>query len=439
MATLAAVGLQWGDEGKGKIIDVLSEYYDIVVRFQGGSNAGHTVIIGDKTFKFRIMPSGAVRGKTVVIGNGVVVDPRILLTELGDLERNGLPVNLVLSERAHIITPYHIQIDGLIEEAKGSSRVGTTKRGIGPTYADKISRIGLRVCDLLYDPTHAWDQFERLTNERITRLYGASYVRSPDEVFQDLTTMVDKLAPYVADTGHFLVDAMQSDKHILLEGAQGTLLDVDHGTYPYVTSSNCVSGAAATGSGIPPTSIDAVLGISKAYVTRVGAGPFPTEIEGDTGVQIQERGGEFGTVTGRPRRCGWLDLVALKYATRLNGADYLAITKIDVLSGINPLKVCVAYDIDGTETTRFPATSGQLNQVTPVYEELSGWDDFSSADWSRMKTDGYDSLPSEIHEYLAYIEQYTGSRVAIISIGPARTDTIMVPDVADHITYVGTQ
>ncbi|MCF2136416.1 MAG: adenylosuccinate synthase [Candidatus Thorarchaeota archaeon] len=434
MVNLVAVGLQWGDEGKGKIIDTLSGHFDIVARFQGGSNAGHTVVTDGITYKFRIIPTGAVRGKTVVIGNGVVVDPAILLDEIMALEQGGIKVDLVLSERAHVITPFQIQIDGLMEEAKGASRVGTTKRGIGPTYADKISRIGLRVGDIHNDDRNAWGQFEKATLSRIEKQYGAEPVKPPTEVFESLSEIMHKLAPYISDSGAYLRAAIQSGKNVLFEGAQGTLLDIDHGTYPYVTSSNCVSGAAATGTGVPPTALDHILGVTKAYTTRVGAGPFPTELSDDVGQRIQEQGGEFGTVTGRPRRCGWLDIVALRYAVQLNGAEFLAVTKVDVLSGIDPLKFAVAYEIEGVEISDFPVSIHKLQQVTPIYEELPGWKEFSSEDWTRMAKAGYDDLPSALREYLSVIERYTGSKIAIVSTGPSRTDTLFRPEVSDLFT-----
>ncbi|MHA1771672.1 MAG: adenylosuccinate synthase [Candidatus Thorarchaeota archaeon] len=427
MVNLVAVGLQWGDEGKGKIIDTLSGHFDIVARFQGGSNAGHTVVTDGVTYKFRIIPTGAVRGKTVVIGNGVVVDPVILLDEITALEQGGIKVDLVLSERAHIITPFQIQIDGLMEEAKGASRVGTTKRGIGPTYADKILRVGLRVGDIHNGNQDAWSQFEKAVRSRIEEQYDTNPVKSPSEVLDALSKIIHRLSPYISDSGAYLRDAIQSGKNVLFEGAQGTLLDIDHGTYPYVTSSNCVSGAAATGTGVPPNALDHILGVTKAYTTRVGAGPFPTELHDDVGRRIQEQGGEFGTVTGRPRRCGWLDLVALRYAVQLNGASLLAVTKVDVLSGIDPLKLAVAYEIDGEEVSDFPASAHTLERITPLYEVMPGWNKFSSKDWKRMTAAGYDDLPSALREYLSVIERYTGSTIAIVSTGPSRTDTLLQP------------
>ena len=426
------VGLQWGDEGKGKIVDVLSENFDIVTRFQGGSNAGHTVIIGSDIFKFRLMPTGAVRGKKVVIGNGVVVDPLILLQELEQLSSAGLNIDLLVSDRAHFITPYHISIDGLQEKAKGDQKIGTTKRGIGPTYADKISRIGIRASDLQdIFRTPQWKVLEETSTSRIQDLYHAKVDESTQNSLNDYTEALKQVVPLVGDASEFLNSAIDSGQRVLFEGAQGTLLDIDHGTYPFVTSSNCVSAAAATGSGVSPTKIGSILGISKAYLTRVGAGPFPTELDDATGEILRTRGSEFGTVTGRPRRCGWLDLVALKYAVRVNGAEYLAITKIDVLTGLESLKVCVGYEIDSSELNTIPASSTTYSKVTPIYEELDGWSELPEIS---DDTDSFSSIPGAMMDYLHKIETWTGSKVAILSLGPDRADTILVPGVLPNIT-----
>ena len=429
------VGLQWGDEGKGKIVDVLSENFDIVTRFQGGSNAGHTVIIGSDIFKFRLMPTGAVRGKKVVIGNGVVVDPLILLQELEQLSSAGLNIDLLVSDRAHFITPYHISIDGLQEKAKGDQKIGTTKRGIGPTYADKISRIGIRASDLQdIISTSQWKVLEETSTSRIQDLYHAKVDESTQNALNDYTEALKQVVPLVGDASEFLNSAIDSGQRVLFEGAQGTLLDIDHGTYPFVTSSNCVSAAAATGSGVSPTKIGSILGISKAYLTRVGAGPFPTELDDATGEILRTRGSEFGTVTGRPRRCGWLDLVALKYAVRVNGAEYLAITKIDVLTGLESLKVCVGYEIDSSELNTIPASSTTYSKVTPIYEELDGWSELPEIS---DDTDSFSSIPGAMMDYLHKIETWTGSKVAILSLGPDRADTILVPGVLPNITIRG--
>ncbi len=432
MQNLVVVGLQWGDEGKGKIIDVLSENFDIVTRFQGGSNAGHTVIIGSDVFKFRLMPTGAVRGKKVVIGNGVVVDPIILVHELEQLSSAGLDIDLLVSDRAHFITPYHIHIDGLQEKAKGDQKIGTTKRGIGPTYADKISRIGVRVSDLL-DSINSpqWKLLEETSTSRIQELFQSEVGAITQKSLDDYIEALKRVVPLVGDTSDFLNSAIDSGQRVLFEGAQGTLLDIDHGTYPFATSSNCVSAAAATGTGVSPTKIGSILGITKAYLTRVGAGPFPTELDDATGEILRTRGAEFGTVTGRPRRCGWLDLVALKYAVRVNGAEYLAVTKIDILTGIESLKVCVGYEIDGTELNTIPASSTIYSKVTPIYEEIDGWSeqpDFSEG------SDAFSSLPDAFLNYLQKIETWTGSKVAIISLGPDRADTIQVPGILPNVS-----
>ncbi len=419
MNSLVVVGLQWGDEGKGKIVDFISKDFDIVARFQGGSNAGHTVIIDNDVYKFRIMPTGVVRGKVAVIGNGVVVDPKVLWTEVEQLKAKGLEVNLLVSDRAHLITPSHIQIDGLQETSKGNQKVGTTKRGIGPCYSDKASRLGVRFCDFYYSEKNPqWNLLENSHKTRIEKIYEADIDRSSLDEFH---LMVQKLFSYVGDCGAYLETEMKSGKRVLFEGAQGALLDIDHGTYPFVTSSNCVSANAATGTGIAFSMLDAVLGISKAYVTRVGTGPFPTELKNNVGQYIRDRGKEYGTVTGRPRRCGWLDMVALKYAVRLNGCNYLALTKVDVLTGLDPLKICVAYDLDGVETTTLPANAQQYSEVNPVYEEIEGWSQIDNLT-------SFKELPEQLKKYVSLIEQKTNSKIAIISVGPERSQTIVLPE-----------
>ena len=432
MQNLVVVGLQWGDEGKGKIVDVLSENFDIVTRFQGGSNAGHTVIIGSDVFKFRLMPTGAVRGKKVVIGNGVVIDPFILVHELEQLTSAGLDIDLLVSDRAHFITPYHIRIDGLQEKAKGDQKIGTTKRGIGPTYSDKISRVGVRASDLLNSINSSqWKVLEETSISRIQELHQSEVGEIAQKSLDDYTKVLKQVEPLVGDTSEFLNSAIDSGQRVLFEGAQGTLLDIDHGTYPFVTSSNCVSAGAATGTGVAPTKIGSILGITKAYLTRVGSGPFPTELDDATGEILRTRGAEFGTVTGRPRRCGWLDLVALKYAVRVNGAEFLAVTKIDVLTGLESLKVCVGYEIDGAELKTIPASSSTYSNVIPIYEELDGW---SEQPEISDGSDAYSSIPDAMMDYLHKIETWTGSKVAILSLGPDRADTIQVPGVLPDVS-----
>ena len=424
--SLVVVGLQWGDEGKGKIVDVLSENFDIVARFQGGSNAGHTVIIGDATYKFRIMPTGAIRGKSVVIGNGVVIDPAVLLEEIKTLKTAGIEFDLLVSDRAHLITPYHIQIDGLAESAKGSQMVGTTKRGIGPTYSDKVSRIGVRLCDFMYSENEQWHLLESMSKDRIEKIYASSISDPNLSSKESFTSLVERLLPYIGDSGYYLDSELSKGKRVLFEGAQGALLDIDHGTYPFVTSSNCVSAAAATGVGLSFSRLDSVLGICKVYLTRVGTGPFPTELNDATGQLMRDRGKEYGTVTGRPRRCGWLDLVALNYAIRINGAKFLALTKTDVLTGIDPLRVCVAYEINGTETTMFPANTQLLSKAVPIYKELEGWSEELPP---ASECNNVDSLPTQLVNYLSLIEQSTGSKVAVLSVGPDRSDTIVLQEI----------
>ncbi|MHA1638242.1 MAG: adenylosuccinate synthase [Candidatus Thorarchaeota archaeon] len=431
MQNLVVVGLQWGDEGKGKLVDFLSDKFDIVARFQGGSNAGHTVIIGDVVHKFRIIPTGAIRGKKVVIGNGVVVDPTVLLKEIDALQTAGIDVDLLLSDRAHLITPYQIELDGLQETAKGKQKIGTTKRGIGPTYSDKVTRVGVRVVDFFDEhATIPWKRLEDYSRAKIEKIYSSSATDLKLSAYNEYIKLMQRLQSSVGDCGEYLSQEMESGKKVLFEGAQGSLLDIDHGTYPYVTSSNCVSAAASTGTGVSPQRITDVLGICKAYLTRVGTGPFPTELFDKTGELIQQKGGEVGTVTGRARRCGWLDLVALKYTVRLNGTQYLAVTKIDVLSCLETLKVCVGYEISGTEYDSVPASALAYEKAEPIYKEFDSWDDPPNGDWTEIISEGYDSLPVELKDYLREIETFTGTKVAIASVGPDRSETIINSRVA---------
>jgi adenylosuccinate synthase len=420
------IGLQWGDEGKGKIVDVLSENFDIVARFQGGSNAGHTVKIGDQLFKFRLMPTGAVRGKTSVIGNGVVVDPIVLNDEIEQLRNAGLDIDLVLSDRAHLITPYQILIDELQEMTRGNMKVGTTKRGIGPTYADKVSRIGIRASDISdSQDSNEWRILEEASESKINHLYNHEIDGATRDQLEKFKNAILKIKPFVGNCSEFLLSSIDSGKRVLFEGAQGTLLDIDHGTYPFVTSSNCMSAAASTGTGIPPTKIGSILGVTKAYLTRVGTGPFPTELGDEIGQRIRDKGREYGTVTGRPRRCGWLDLIALRYSAKINGTRYLALTKADVLTGINPLKLCVAYDIDGSEVITVPANSSVYGIAKPIYEEAEGWSHLPAIS---QDPDIFSKLPDAMHSYIKQIEDWTKSKVAILSLGPDRAETIIIPD-----------
>src|ERR687894_547085 len=379
MAGIVIVGAQWGDEGKGKVVDLLAEKADLVGRFQGGNNAGHTIVRGDVKWKFHLIPSGILYpGKPCAIGNGVVIDPKVLTDELDDLRAKGVDLSgLKISANAHLIMPYHMLLDHAGETKLGKLQIGTTRRGIGPAYADKAARLGIRVQDLL-DEKILRQKIEVALAEKnvwLERVYGAAPL-ALDEVAESLERHAQRLRPYVADTSLLVDRAVRAGRTVLLEGAQGTLLDLDHGTYPFVTSSNPVAGAAATGIGIGPTRIDEVIGVAKAYVTRVGAGPFPSEMEESLAAQVRELGQEYGTVTGRDRRPGWLDLVALRYAVRLNGITSLALTKLDVLSTFDELEVCVRYRLpDGTETPDFPAHQSDFHHAAPVFETLRGWEE----------------------------------------------------------------
>ncbi len=431
--SLVVVGLQYGDEGKGKVVDYLARHFDVVVRFQGGTNAGHTIVTGDHTFKLRLLPSGVLQGCTVVIGNGVVVDPQTLREEVEHVRAQGFDVELVISERAHVITPLHIQLDALREAARGTGKVGTTRRGIGPTYSSKSSRWGIRVCDLLAPDARArWDAFVGAVRTQVEGVHSEPLAVDTDEAFRSCRDDLEALRPMVGDSGRFVHTALSEGRRVLFEGAQGTLLDIDHGTYPYVTSSNCVAAAAATGTGVGPLFVSRVLGVLKAYMTRVGMGPFPTETNGTQADRIRERGHEYGTVTGRPRRCGWLDLVALRYAVRVNGVRYLAVTKADVLSGMETIPVCVSYELDGEELTDFPADPAVLSRVRPVYTELPGW---SLEEWCADTTaTDYTVLPPELRGFVRYVEECVGARTALLSVGPGRSATVRVPGVFEEAT-----
>ena len=415
------VGAQWGDEGKGKIVDLLAQQSDVVGRYQGGPNAGHTVIVGGETFKFRQLPSGIVSGKLSVLGNGCVVDPEVLLGELDDLEARGLSVEpLRISGNAHLIMPWHIALDGASEKRLGKLQIGTTRRGIGPAYADKAARIGIRVQDLL-DAKILRQKIETALAEKNVWLERV-YELEPfglDDVVSTYEAYARRLRPYVADTSLLVDEALAAGKRVLLEGAQGTLLDLDHGTYPFVTSSNPVAGAAATGIGIGPTRIDEVVGVAKAYVTRVGAGPFPSEMEEPIGAEVREHGQEYGTVTGRERRPGWLDLVALRYAVRLNGITSLALTKLDVLSALEELRMCVRYRLpDGSETPNFPAHQSDFHHCEAVLETVDGWNE--SLDACASLSD----LPPAARAYVELVERALGVGVDLVGTGAAREQVL---------------
>ncbi|APB34993.1 adenylosuccinate synthetase [Gloeomargarita lithophora Alchichica-D10] len=425
MANVIVIGAQWGDEGKGKITDLLSASADVVVRYQGGVNAGHTVVVAGRTFKLHLIPSGILYPETqCIIGSGTVIDPQVLLEEMDQLEQLGVPTNnLWISQTAHVTMPYHRLIDQAEEEYRGRHRLGTTGRGIGPTYADKSDRTGIRVQDLL-DPQGLREQLTWTITQKnavLEKLYNRPPL-SAQEIISQYLDYAQRLKPHIVDSTLVLWEAVQKRRNILFEGAQGTLLDLDHGTYPYVTSSNPVAGGACVGAGIGPTMIDRVIGVAKAYTTRVGEGPFPTELAGDTGEYLCERGAEFGTTTGRKRRCGWFDAVIGRYAVRINGMDCLAITKLDVLDELPEIKVCVAYEIDGQYTHNFPNSSRQFARCQPVYETLPGWQSPTSDCRSLAE------LPKAALAYLHFLASIMEVPIAIISLGAGREQTIIVED-----------
>ncbi len=411
---IAVVGLQWGDEGKGKIVDLLSEGMDVVVRYQGGSNAGHTVVVNGKKFVFHQLPSAALYPKTIVIGGGVVLDLEALFDEISELG-NALKASVRLDYRAHLIMPYHKLLDKLEEEQRGKQRIGTTQKGIGPAYVDKVARIGIRVSDLMDERTFV-DKLSavlEVKNAVLSRLYGANPL-SFDEVCERYLSYREKIREMVEDTTYLLFDAYKNGRSILFEGAQGTLLDMSMGTYPYVTSSHPVVGGIAVEIGFPANLLDRRIGIFKAYTTRVGEGPFPTEVRGKVGEFIRRRGNEFGATTGRPRRCGWLDLPALKYAVMINGINELVMTKLDVLSGLDEIKVCVGYEIDGRLFDRFSTEHPFLRRVVPRYVTLSGWKE----DISHVRDFGM--LPDDAKRYVEFLEKQLGIRISMVGVGPER-------------------
>ncbi|MGQ0555461.1 MAG: adenylosuccinate synthase [Nitrospiraceae bacterium] len=429
MGNLVIIGAQWGDEGKGKIVDILAQNADIVVRYQGGSNAGHTVINDRGTFVFHLIPSGILyRGTLCAIGNGVVVDPGSLIEEMDHLHGQGVKFgkNFVISQRAHVILPYHKAIDRASEQSKGSRKIGTTGRGIGPSYADKMARIGILMGDLLNPPLFKKKLEENLVemNWFLERLYKVETFQV-DKVFDQYMAYADRLRSYIVDTTTLLNRAIGKNKTVLFEGAQGTHLDVDFGTYPYVTSSSSAAGGACTGTGVGPTMIDAVLGIAKVYTTRVGSGPFPTELTDEVGQGLQERGKEFGSTTGRARRCGWFDAVVVRHATQVNGLSSLAVTKLDVLDGCKELKLCTGYRHGSTIYKDMPADLDVLTGCEPVYQRMKGWTAATTG------TTSYKQLPVEAKRYLARIEELAQCRVDMISTGSKRAETIMLRNPLD--------
>lgn len=427
MSSVIVLGAQWGDEGKGKIVDYLAQKADAVVRYSGGSNAGHTVVVNNVRYKLRLLPSGVLfNDKVNVLGNGVVINPGVVLAEIAGMKAKGIDCsNLVISDRAHVVLPYHQRLDELQEEALGSHKIGTTKGGIGPCYMDKVARVGIRVCDLMEPETFA----EKLKvnmeakNAIITKIYGAEPF-DYETVLKEYLKYAEELRPYVADTGVVMDELFAAGKNVLFEGAQATFLDIDHGTYPYVTSSSPTAGNACTGSGIGPRFIDHVVGVVKAYTTRVGEGPFITELL-DTdgpGTQIRETGREYGTVTGRPRRCGWLDAFMLHYSARLNSLDYLAITRLDILDQMPVIKMCTGYKIGDTVLKRIPASLNVLAKAEPVYEEFEGW----MTDISGIRE--YDKLPLNARRYLERLSEVAGVELGIVSVGPNREQTIVLKE-----------
>jgi len=419
---LAILGAQWGDEGKGKIVDLITPRFSIVARYQGGHNAGHTVYVGGRKFVLRLIPSGILHpGITCVIGNGVVIDPAALFAEIDELIGAGIDVGkrIVVSDKAHVILPYHRDLDLLAEARRGERKIGTTSRGIGPAYEDKIARRGIRVGDLA-DPAGLEQEVRDNVNAR-NRLVQDTTMDAK-AVLDQLRQHAERLKPWVRDVSLMLAQAMRDGQSVLFEGAQGTLLDIDHGTYPYVTSSNASIGGVCTGLGVPPKAINGVLGVAKAYTTRVGEGPLPTELSGEMGNRLRESGNEYGAVTGRPRRCGWFDAVAVRYAVRINGLDGLALTKLDVLDGLERIDICTAYRCGDRSLTEFPSDVAQLAQCEPVYESMPGWTTPTAG------VRDFDRLPAAARAYIARLEEVSGVRAAIVSTGSERDDTIVRDD-----------
>jgi len=426
MSTVVLLGTQWGDEGKGKITDFLAEKADGVVRFQGGTNAGHTLSVDGNVFKLHLIPSGILyQGKFCIIGNGVVIDPLALLQEMETLKQRNIDLsNLRISDRAHLVMPYHKRLDELEENNRGKSKIGTTLRGIGPAYMDKITRVGVRVADLA-DEKELCKKIDILIQEKnvvLTKIFGAQPLNAA-EVCSEYMDYAEKFKPFIADTGLLLDDLMRQGKKILFEGAQGTMLDIDHGTYPFVTSSSPTAGGACVGSGVGPLSINKVVGVVKSYTTRVGEGPFPSEIKGKIADHIREVGKEYGTTTGRARRIGWLDTVVLGYSCRVNGLSHIALTLLDVLTGLDTLKICTAYRFRGSIIRHIPASLHSLEECEPVFEELEGWKENVSS------IDDFSSFPEAAKKYVKRIAELTGVPIAIVSIGPGRDQTKVMHEI----------
>jgi len=424
MPGIVVVGMQFGDESKGAVVDYLAEWADLVVRYNGGSNAGHTVVAEGIKYKLHLVPSGVVRGKRVVIGAGIAFDPEVFLEELEDLKAKGRKIDLLISKKATLVLPYHKELDAAI----AGGRIGTTKRGIGPAYQDKMSRVtGLKVMDLFSDRFS--ERLLEVLKLKEQELRSSGVLKGNiEEYYREIMKLSEKwrreLASFLGDDFMEVNEAIASGKFVIFEGAQGTMLDVDHGTYPFVTSSSTIAGGACTGVGISPLAIDAVIGVMKAYTTRVGKGPFPTELTGDIAQYIRDKGGEYGTTTGRPRRVGWLDLPMLRYSVMINGIGYVAIRKLDVLSGLKKLKVAVAYELDGEEVKVAPPYVEDMERAKPIYEELDGW---NVEDWDELVKKGWDSFPSEARDYIRFIERELGVKAILIGVGPEREMTASTP------------
>ena len=426
MATAMVIGTQWGDEGKGKIVDYLAQKADVVIRSQGGNNAGHTVVVNDQSFALRLLPSGILfSDKTCIIGSGVVVNPSVLLAEIDSIKARGVQISsLEISTRAHVIFPYHIRIDEEDEKLKGEAKIGTTKNGIGPCYADKVNRIGIRVGDMLDEAVFREKLKYNVTlKNRLFKMYYECDGFSYEEMLQEYLEYAEKIRPYVRDTDYSVNYYISQGKKALFEGAQATMLDLDHGTYPFVTSSNPTSGGACVGAGVGPRKMENIVGVVKAYTTRVGAGPFPAEQINEAGEYLRNTGHEFGTVTGRPRRCGWLDTAVVKYAAMLNSLDYLAITRLDILDGLDTIKICTGYTYEGEKIEEYPASLAVMEKVQPIYETLPGW----KTPISHCRN--YEELPKEARAYVERISELVGVPLGIVSVGPNRDQTIILQSI----------
>ncbi|RLF36631.1 MAG: adenylosuccinate synthase [Thermoplasmata archaeon] len=421
MTVNLVIGTQWGDEGKGKIVDYFAKDVDYVVRFQGGNNAGHTIKVGNRVYKLHIIPSGVLQGKTGVIGNGVVIDPEVLINEINNLRKHGIKPRLLISDRANIIMPYHKILDGAEEQSLGDRKIGTTKRGIGPCYSDKIARRGIRAIDLIKREILSKKLGLILPlKQRILDAYEIDIKLDKKEILEKYSNLGEQLKKFITSTHIILNKAIKMGKNILLEGAQGTMLDIDYGTYPYTTSSHTIAGGSSIGTGIGPQNIDNIIGVMKAYTTRVGEGPMPTELSNKEGEHLKQKGYEFGTTTSRPRRCGWLDLVVVKHACTISGINKLAVTKLDVLNGLKKIKICTHYLLNNKKIDYFPASLEELEKCKPVYREFNGWNKIDK------NLDSFSDLPDEAQKYLGFIEKEIGIPIKIVSIGPERKETIEI-------------